>query len=68
MDSAVTRPLIQIPMKIQQNERMNNVISEAGFDHSCLQKQTFKGKYLSTSGFFNPLYKQFMNFISISNA
>lgn len=50
-----TGSLIQTPMKIQQNERINNFISKASFDHSCLQKQIFKGKDQSTSHFFNPL-------------
>jgi len=47
---------------------MSNFILKVGLDHSCLQQQTFKGKYWSTSGFFCPLQKQFMILISISNA
>lgn len=41
-------------MKIQQNARNNNFILKAHFDHSYLQKQTFKGKYWTISVGFDP--------------
>lgn len=55
LEPLVTGPLIQNLTKIQQNKRISDFILKAHFDHSCLQKQTFKGKYWTILLFFDPL-------------